>query len=303
MTATSGNGICLMQENIGYAAMTETPCVIVDVQRAGPGTGIATKPMQGDFYQIRYGSNADYAIIALAPNSPQEMFGLTIEAFNLSETFRVPTFILADEITALMREKVVIPAADEIKTLERKRPEVPPEKFVPFRANSDMDILPMPAFGDGYAYPLSGFTRTETGSPTVRADIHQNLVSRLWNKVEKNVDSIARIETAFLDDADIAVLSYGTPARSAYRAVLNARKKGLRAGYVRLITLWPFPDRLVREIAEDVKTILVAEMNMGKVVREVRRAVEGTARVVLHSKPGVEAHTPSEIEQKMASVV
>jgi 2-oxoglutarate ferredoxin oxidoreductase subunit alpha len=295
MTATSGNGICLMQENIGYAVMTETPCVIVDVQRAGPGTGIATKAAQGDFYQIRYGSNSDYAIIALAPSSPQEMFDLTIEAFNLSEIYRVPTFILADEIVGLMREKVVIPDESKMKRVSRKKPKVKPEEFVPYRVKSDIDVPAMACFGDGYGMPVIGITYTDTGSPTTSMEIHHKLVRRLYNKIEKNVKNIAKIETKFLDDADIVILSWGSPSRSAYKAMLDARKEGLKVGYVRLITLWPFPDFKIKEVAEIAHTIVVPEMNMGMVAREVERASNGRAEVVLISKPGVEAHTPDEI--------
>lgn len=303
MTATSGNGICLMQECIGYAAMTETPCVIVDVQRAGPGTGVATKAMQGDVYQVRYGSNADYAIIALAPNSPQEMFDLTIEAFNLSEIYRVPTFILADEIIGHMREKVIIPEPEKIKIVKRKKPEVPPEEFVPFRVKSDVDVPPMPSFGDGFRMPVSGFSRTETGAPSTDFEVHRRLIERLWNKVEKNTDKIVRVEQKWIEDSDVAVISYGAPARSAYRAVLEARMEGFEVGYVRLITLWPFPDKYVREVAERVKTIIVPEMNMGKIVREVSRAVEGKAKVQSFPKPGIEVHTPKEIKDKIRGVI
>jgi 2-oxoglutarate ferredoxin oxidoreductase subunit alpha len=303
MTATSGNGISLMQENIGYAAMTETPCVIVDVQRAGPGTGIATKSMQGDIYQVRYGSNSDYSIIALAPDSPQEMFDLTVEAFNLSEQYRVPTFVLADELVGHMMEKVEIPPADKIHIINRKKPNVPPDKWVPFKAPSDTDVPAMPSFGDGYAIPLSSFARNEAGSPSTNMQVQHQLVRRLWNKVEMKADQITRIETEHLEDADVAVLSYGVPARSVRRAVEDSRREGLKVGYVRLITIWPFPDKKIREIAEGVKTIIVAEMNMGKVVREVQRAAEGAAKVSLLSKPGVEAHTPQEVASALRGLV
>jgi len=294
MTATSGNGICLMQECIGYAAITETPCVIVDVQRAGPGTGVATKTMQGDVYQVRYGSNADYSIIALVPDSPQEMFDLTVEAFNLSEIYRVPTFILADEIVGHMREKVVIP--DKVRVVERRKPKASSKDFVPFKVESDTDVPPMPAFGEGYRMPVSGLTHTETGSPSTSYEVQKALVERLCNKVEKKVEDLTRVETEFMEDAEIVVVSYGSTARSARRAVIEARKEGIKAGYLRLITLWPFPDSYLKRIADKIpKGIIVPEMNVGKMVREVERSVGSQVEVLSLPKPGVELHRPSEI--------
>jgi len=302
MTATSGNGICLMQEEIGYAAMTEIPCVIVDAQRAGPGTGIATKSMQGDVYQVRYGSNGDYSIIALAPSSPQEMFDLTIEAFNYSEKYRSPVFILSDEIISHMRERVIIPAPEKIKLIERKKPEVPPEKFVPFRAESPEGVPPMPSFGDGYALPVSSFARTETGRPTTDYKSQSLLVQRLWDKIEKHADTIARVETEGLEGAPVAVISYGSVARAAKEAAKMLRQKGKPVASMRLITLWPFPDERVREIAKGVKTIFVPEMNAGKMVREVERVAGKYAEVISLPKLGVDLHTPAEIQQAIERI-
>jgi len=294
MTATSGNGICLMQECIGYAAITETPCVIVDVQRAGPGTGVATKTMQGDVYQVRYGSNADYSIIALVPDSPQEMFDLTVEAFNLSEIYRVPTFILADEIVGHMREKVVIP--DKVRVVERRKPKASSKDFVPFKVESDTDVPSMPAFGEGYRMPVSGLTHTETGSPSTSYEVQKALVERLCNKVEKKVEDLTRTEALFMEDARIVVISYGSTARSARQAVISARKEGIKVGYLRLITLWPFPDLyLKRVVREGSKAVIVPEMNVGKMVREVERSVGREVEVVSLPKPGVQLHRPSEI--------
>lgn len=302
MTATSGNGICLMQECIGYAAITETPCVIVDVQRAGPGTGAATKTMQGDVYQVRYGSNADYSIIALAPESPQEMFDLTVEAFNLSEIYRVPTFVLADEIVGHMREKVIIP--QNVKLVERKRPDVSPQEFVPFEVESDIDVPPMPAFGEGYRLPVSGLTHTETGSPSTEYQVQKRMVTRLWNKVEKKAEQLSKIESAYLEDAQVVVLSYGSVARSVKSAVLEARERGLKVGYLRLITIWPFPDIVIKDIAKKKpKAIIFPEMNMGKMVREAERAVGGRADVISLPKPGVELHRPTEIYDLIRRVI
>ncbi len=302
MTATSGNGICLMQECIGFAAIIETPCVIIDVQRAGPGTGIATKTMQGDVYQVRYGSNADYAIIALAPESPQEMFDLTVEAFNLSEIYRVPTFIMADEIVGHMREKVIIP--ETVKIVERKKPEVPPKDFIPYKVNSDTDVPVMSAFGKGYSMPVSGLTHTEAGVPSTSYEVQNAMVTRLWNKVEKKVEQLTKIESAYLEDAEVIVLAYGSVARSVKSAVLEARKQGLKVGYLRLITLWPFPDRVIKDLVmRKPKAIIFPEMNMGKMVREVERAAGGKTEIISFPKPGVELHKPTEIYDLIRGVI
>lgn len=302
MTATSGNGICLMQEEIGYAAMTEIPCVIVDAQRAGPGTGIATKSMQGDVYQVRYGSNADYSIIALAPSSPQEMFDLTIEAFNFAEQYRTPVFVLSDEIVSHMRERVTIPTPEKIRLIERKKPDVPPERFVPFRADSPDGVPPMPSFGDGYALPVSSFARTETGRPTTDYKSQALLVQRLWDKIEKHADAIARVETEGAEGAQVALIAYGSVARAAKEAAKTLRQKGKPVAFMRLITLWPFPDERVRQIAKGVQTIFVPEMNAGKMVREVERVAGRYAEVVSLPKLGVDLHTPAEIQQAIERI-
>jgi 2-oxoglutarate/2-oxoacid ferredoxin oxidoreductase subunit alpha len=286
-----------MQEEIGYAAMTEIPCVIVDAQRAGPGTGIATKSMQGDVYQVRYGSNADYSIIALAPSSPQEMFDLTIEAFNYAESYRTPVFVLSDEIVSHMRERVTIPAPEKIRLIDRKKPEVPPEHFVPFHAPSPDGVPPMPSFGDGYAMPVSSFARTETGRPVTDFKTQSQLVQRLWDKIEKHVDSITRVETEGMEDARVAVLSYGSVARAAKDAARQMRLQGKPVASMRLITLWPFPDERVRDLGKRVKAIFVPEMNVGKMVREVERAAGKYTEVISLPRLGVDIHTPAEIRQ------
>ena len=302
MTATSGNGICLMQENIGYACMTETPCVIVDVMRAGPATGTATATAQGDFYQVRYGSNSDYSIIALAPDSPQEMFDLTVEAFNLAETYRVPTFVLADEIIGHMRERVVIP--EEVGLAQRKRPAVPPEEFVPWRAEGFPPVPPMPSFGDGYRMPVPGLSHSETGGPYRDGyQEHKRLVERLYNKVEADAERLCRVEEGFLQEADLVFVAYGSTARVTRAAARMARGAGLKVGFVRLITLWPFPDTYVKRLARQANKLLVCEMSMGKLSREVERAAGGDAEVLLFSKPGLEIHTPAEILDLVKKVI
>lgn len=302
MTATSGNGICLMQENIGYAAMTETPCVIVDMMRAGPGTGIATKSAQGDIYQVRYGSNGDYSVIALAPESPQEMFDLTIEAFNLSEEYRVPTFVLGDEILSNLRERVVIPAT--VPVYPRRRPAEPPSATYKTWAVPDGEwVGPLPAFGQGYRLAVSSFARTEDGSPSQAYADQKRIVERLTSKVEANADRLTRVEDGYLEDAEVLVIGFGSVARSVKAAVRQARADGLRVGYSRLIGIWPFPDAYIARVAGHVKRVIVAEMNMGMVSREVQRCLGRDTEVILHSKPGVAMHTPAEILDEIMKVI
>ena len=294
MTATSGPGFSLMQENIGLAAMTETPCVVVDIMRGGPSTGQPTLPGQQDVMQAKWGSHGDYEIIALAPSSVQEMFDLTIEAFNLSETYRIPTIVLADEIVAHMWEKVVIPKAEEIKIINRKKPKVPPGKYLPFMPDDDL-VPPMACFGEGYHFHATGLTHDEFGYPqTQSSKVQYRLVSRLCDKIRKNVDKIIRIEEIMLEDAGIVVVAYGIVARAALSAVRKAREIGIKAGLLRLITLWPFPEDHTANIAKQTKAIIVPEMNYGQLVREIERSAKETP-VVFLPKLGEDPHTPMEI--------
>jgi 2-oxoglutarate ferredoxin oxidoreductase subunit alpha len=294
MTATSGPGFSLMQENIGLAVMTETPCVIVDVMRGGPSTGQPTMPGQQDVMQSRWGSHGDYEIIALTPSSVQEMFDLTIEAFNLSETYRVPTILLADEVIAHMWEKVVIPPVEEIRVVNRKKPRVPPERYLPFMPDDDL-VPPMACFGEGFRFHATGLTHDEHGYPeTQSSEIQTRLVQRLCDKIRKNADKIVKVEGIMLEDADIVIVAYGIVARAALSAVRRAREKGVKAGLLRLITLWPFPEKHVTKVAGQARKIVVAEMNCGQLVREVERAAKGTS-VEFLPKLGEEPHTPTEI--------
>jgi len=294
MTATSGPGFSLMQENIGLAVMTEAPCVIVDVMRGGPSTGQPTLPGQQDVMQAKWGSHGDYEIIALAPSSVQEMFDLTVEAFNLSETYRVPTILLADEIVAHMWEKVVISPAEKMKILNRKKPNFPPEKYMPFMPDDDL-VPPMACFGDRFSFHASGLTHDEHGYPqTQSSEVQQRLVKRLCDKIRKNADKIIRVEEVMLEYADVVVLAYGIVARAALSAVRKAREEGIKAGLLRPITLWPFPEKNVAKIAKEAKVIVVAEMNCGQLVREVERSAKETP-VVFLSKLGEDPHTPMEI--------
>jgi 2-oxoglutarate ferredoxin oxidoreductase subunit alpha len=294
MTATSGPGFSLMQENIGLAVMTEAPLVIVDVMRGGPSTGQPTMPGQQDVMQAKWGSHGDYGIIALTPSSVQEMFDLTLEAFNLSETYRVPTLLMADEVVGHMWEKVVIPSADKLKIVNRKKPNVSREKYLPFKPEADL-VPPMACFGEGYRFHATGLTHDERGFPqTSSSEVQSKLVTRLCDKIEKNSNKIIRVEEVMLEDADVVVVAYGIVARAALSAVRKAREKGVKAGLLRLITLWPFPEKRVAQAAEHAKMIVVPEMNCGQMVREVERAAKETP-VTFLSKLGEEPHTPAEI--------
>lgn len=294
MTATSGPGFSLMQENIGLAVMTEAPCVIVDVMRGGPSTGQPTLPGQQDVMQAKWGSHGDYGIIALSPSSVQEMFDLTIEAFNLAETYRIPTLLMGDEVVGHMWEKVTIPSASEIRISNRKKPNVTPDKYEAFKPDEDL-VPPMACFGEGYHFHATGLTHDERGYPkTQSSEIQSQLVRRLCDKIDRNANKITRIQQMMIEDADILVVAYGIVARAALSAVRQARKEGIKAGLLRLITLWPFPELQVSKAAECAKALVVPEMNCGQVVREVQRAV-GMKPVAFLSKLGEDPHTPLEI--------
>ncbi|MDH7563740.1 MAG: 2-oxoacid:acceptor oxidoreductase subunit alpha [Candidatus Bathyarchaeota archaeon] len=294
MTATSGPGFSLMQENIGLAVMTETPCVVVDIMRGGPSTGQPTLPGQQDVMQAKWGSHGDYEIIALAPCSVQEMFSLTVEAFNLSETYRVPVLLLGDEIVAHMYEKVVIPPPDKLRIVNRKKPHVPSKDYQPFMPEEDF-VPPMASFGEGYRFHATGLTHDEHGYPkTQSSEVQARLVRRLCDKIRRNVDKIVRVEEIMTEDADVVVVSYGIVARSALSAVRKARAAGIKAGFLRPITLWPFPEKQVAKAAARAKVIVVPEMNCGQLVREVERVAKSTP-VSFLSKLGEDPHTPTEI--------
>lgn len=294
MTATSGPGFSLMQENIGLAAMTEAPCVIVNVMRGGPSTGQPTLPGQQDVMQAKWGSHGDYEIIALAPSSVQEMFDLTIEAFNLAETYRVPTMVLADEVVAHMWEKLVIPPAEEIMTVNRKKPNTPPEQYLPFMPEDDL-VPPMACFGEGYRFHATGLTHDEHGYPqTQSSEAQTKLVQRLCDKIRKHAEKIVRVEDTMVEDAEILVVAYGIVARAALSAVRKARENGIKAGLLRLVTLWPFPEKHIAKAAEMAKAVIVPEMNCGQMAREIERVAKENP--VYHiSKLGEEPPTPMEL--------
>jgi 2-oxoglutarate ferredoxin oxidoreductase subunit alpha len=294
MTATSGPGFSLMQENIGLAVMTETPCVIVDVMRGGPSTGQPTMAGQQDVMQAKWGSHGDYEIIALAPSSVQEAFDLTVEAFNYAETYRIPVMLMMDAIVGHMWEKVVIPPADQIRIVNRKKPSVPPRDYMPFKPAENL-VPPMAVFGEGYRFHATGLTHEEDGRPrTESIRVQQKLVQRLCDKIRKNSDKIVQVKKVMMEDAEIAVVAYGIESRAALSAVRKARNEGIKAGLLRLVTLWPFPSEQVAEVAKNIKMLVVPEMNYGQLVREVERAAKATP-VVFLPKLGEEPHRPQEI--------
>ncbi|MBD3191925.1 MAG: 2-oxoacid:acceptor oxidoreductase subunit alpha [Candidatus Heimdallarchaeota archaeon] len=298
MTATSGPGISLMMENIGLAAMTETPCVLINVQRGGPSTGLPTLVGQQDVMQARWGSHGDYEIIALSPNSVQEAFDLAIEAFNLAEEYRCPVIMLTDESICHMMEKLVIPPKSKINQKYRKKPRCNPENYLSFKAGKDL-IPSMATAGEGYNVFVTGLTHDEKGYPEISAEAQEKLVKRLCDKILLNEEKIRKTESYLVDDADILVISFGITSRSAKGAINLAREKGIKAGLLRLITIWPFPVSLVQELADKVKAIVVAEINNGQIVKEVREVTQRSVPVILSSKLGGIVHTPKEILSKI----
>ena len=293
-TVTSGPGFSLMMEHIGLAAMTETPCVFVNVQRGGPSTGLPTLPGQADMMQARWGSHGDYGIIALCPNSPQECFDLTITAFNLSEEFRVPVLVMLDECVGHMTEKVVIPEAESIEVTPRRYTKRSPEEYRPFEPQEDL-VPEMVKAGDGYRFHITGLTHDERGYPDMSVGTQDRLVRRLTEKVKPAGDGRALYETGDLDDAEVAVVSYGITSRVAQRALQLARARGIRAGKFRLITAWPFPERQIRELAGLVKAFVVPELNLGQMVYEVERSAAGKAKVIPVTHAGGTVHNPDVI--------
>jgi len=293
-TVTSGPGFSLMMEHLGYAVMTETPCVFVNVQRGGPSTGLPTLPAQGDMMQARWGSHGDYEIIAIAPRSPQECFDYTIHAFNLSEEYRVPVLVMRDEVVGHMTEKVVIPPPGQIQIYPRRVTKKPPEEFKLFETNGGL-VPDMVHAGMGYRFHVTGLTHDERGYPAMNEQAQDKLVRRLIDKINTNVDRIAMVEEDGIDGADVVVVSYGIASRVAERSVSMARAKGLKVGKLRLVTVWPFPEKKIAELAKRIKAFVVPELNMGQVVHEVQRCAEGAAPAYLVPHAGGSVHRPEQI--------
>ena len=293
-TVTSGPGFSLMMEHIGYAAITETPCVFVNVQRGGPSTGLPTLPAQADMMQAKWGSHGDYGIIALCPNSPQECFDLTVTAFNLAEEFRVPVMMMLDECVGHMTEKVVIPEAEKIAITPRRFTKKPPGEYLPFAADETL-VPEMVKAGDGYRFHVTGLTHDERGYPSMTVETQDKLVHRLVDKLEPLANGRAIFEAQNLDDAEVVVVSYGITSRVAQRAIQAARELGIKAGTFRMISAWPFPEQHIRDLAARVKAFVVPELNLGQMVREVERAAAGKARVISVPHAGGTVHQPEVI--------
>ena len=282
MTATSGPGYDLMMENVGYAHMTETPLVLVNVQRSGPSTGQSTDPSQQDIYQAKYGSHGDYEVIAITPWSVQEMFDFTVRAFNLAETYRTPVMLMSDGLIGHIKEKLLVP--EKVEVVNRKKPT---SKYCTPWGTDDPSLVPeMPAFGEGHRLLVTGSTHRPDGVRNFAPEYHQKIVYRIRDKILNAEPKIRDIHTEHIDDANLAVLSFGASARPSIEAVEQARKQGIRAGLYRLKTIWPFPEDPVRELADQADTIIVVEMNVGKLVKEVERVVCGKAKVVSLGKVG-----------------
>jgi 2-oxoglutarate ferredoxin oxidoreductase subunit alpha len=296
MTATSGPGFSLMMENLGLGIITETPCVLVNVQRAGPSTGMPTLAGQGDMMQARWGSHGPYEIIALAPSSPQELFDLTIRAFNLAEKYRTPVLVMTDEAVGHMTERVVIPPLEQIRYYPRRKPKVPPDdNYLPYQPDSD-GVPPMACAGEGYRIHVTGLTHNEKGYPaTVSVEAQQKLVERLIRKIRDNRDDIIELHEDQVEGADVVVVAYGISARTAARPVRFAREMGLKVGLIKLLTVWPFAEDRIRELATRIRAFVVPEINMGQISLEVERCAGGRAQTILVPHAGGGLHNPDDV--------
>jgi len=294
MTVTSGPGFSLMMEHIGLAAMLETPCVFVDVQRGGPSTGLPTLPAQSDIMQARWGSHGDYEVIALCPNSPQECYELTIRAFNLAEEYRVPVMLMMDECVGHMTEKVVIPDAEKIELTERVYTTAEPGKYLPYLTEGGL-VPPMAKAGAGHRFHVTGLTHDERGYPVMNADAQEKCVRRLVEKIRSNADKITIVEESETAAADIVVVSYGITSRVAVKAIEMAKTEGIKVGHLRLVTVWPFAEKRIRELAARVKAFVMPELNYGQLFFELQRAVGGKAGTYLIPHGGGTVHDPEVI--------
>ena len=302
MTATSGPGFSLMQENLGYAVIAEIPCVIVNVMRGGPSTGLPTFPSQSDVMQARWGTHGDHPIIVLSASTVRECYGITIRAFNLSEKFRNPVIVLVDEVVAHMREKMSLSDQEEVEIINRVKPTVPPEWYIPFE-DTPSGVPAMANFGEGYRYHVTGLTHDIRGFPTSRPDEIGPFINRLFRKISQHLLEIQTAEFYETEDAEITIVAYGSVARSAKRAVKEARERGLRVGLLKLVTIWPFMRSAVEKVLQTSKILLVPEMNMGQISREVKRVNRGIARVFTLNKVDGTIITPEEILNRIQEVV
>jgi len=294
MTVTSGPGLSLMMEHVGLAAILETPCVFVDVQRGGPSTGLPTLPGQADMMQVRWGSHGDYEVIALSPSSPQECFDMTIDAFNLAEKYRVPVFFMMDECVGHMTERVDIPSAEEIEVRARRYTTKSAEDFLPYEPGEDM-VPDMMKAGDNLRFHVTGLTHDAKGYPVISPEMQAENIGRIVNKIRLQADDIIRYEEDQVEDADVVIVTYGITYRVALRAVEMARKEGVKVGIHRLVVCWPFPEKRIRELAGMGKALVMPEMNLGQMYYEMERCAAGKTRTVLVPHPGGTVHDPAVI--------
>ena len=301
LTSTSGPGLSLKQELIGYGCIAEIPCVVYNVMRGGPSTGMPTGPSQSDVMCAKWGTHGDHPAICLVPASVQETYEEVIRAFNLSEKYRTPVMVMPDEIVAHMRERIVFPDQGEIEVISRKTPTVPPEKYKPYDTSYG-DVPPLAAFGSGYRFHVTGLNKMQDGFPTTKAAIVQAEEERQVRKVEANADDIVKYEEYLTDDADIVVVAFGSTSRSARFAVNEARKQGIKAGLFRLITYWPFPEKQLLALSKRVKGFITPEMNLGMTHGIVKGAVEGNAPVLGIFRVDGEPINPGQILDKMKEV-
>lgn len=296
MTATSGPGFSLMQEHIGYACMAEIPLVLVNVMRSGPSTGMPTSPSQGDVQQARWGTHGDHPIIVLSVSNVQECLAMTVTAFNFAEKYRTPVILLLDEVTGHTREKISVPLPNEVEIFSRVTPSMPPEWYVPYE-ESMRGVPSMPALGSGYRYHVTGLTHDEKGYPTSRPEEVLGLMNRLFRKIDQFFYDIQLMDEFLCEDAEVAVIAYGCVARSAHLAVTMAREKGYKAGLLTLKTLFPFPRPVVEKLARQCKTLVVPELNMGQISREVKRVNNGASQVLKLNRVDGQIITPQEIHK------
>ena len=298
LTATSGPGMCLKQENLGFAIINEIPCVVVNAQRGGPSTGLPTKPSQGDMMQARWGTHGDHPIIALAPSTVSDILTLTIKAFNFSEKYRTPVILLLDEVIAHMREKVEIPAPEDIEVINRKKPTVSPKNIYLLSQTKTESLLWL-TLAKVIPYHITGLIHDYKGLPTSNPQEIDAFIRRLHNKIQKNIKDIIIYEKYSLDDAKIALIAYGSVARAAERTVKLAREEGVKVGLLKLLTIWPFCFEEVNRLAQQVDLIIVPEMNLGQMVLEVERAAHGKCRVIPYNRVDGELINPIEILGKI----
>ena len=301
MTATSGPGFSLKQENIGYACIAEIPCVIVNVQRSGPSTGLPTSPAQGDYMQAKWGTHGDHPVIALSPTTVRETFELTVKAFNFAEKFRTPVILLMDEVIGHLRENMEVPEPGELEVIDRKRPDCPPEEYRAYAMTEDL-VPPMADFGKGYRYNITGLFHDETGFPTNNTEVAGKQLDRIMKKVENNFDEINIYEEYMLEDAQYAFITFGGMARSVKEAIRTLRKEGIRIGAFIPKTVWPFPEKQVEKLVSDMDGVFVAEMNLGQMILEVQRASQERNKIHAINKANGEVITPEEIIKSFMEV-